>query len=129
MGRPEVQRGGRRSIRHSTRCLTASEPITPRSNARSDSGQHIVGARHLQQAQDLDDEFPLAGLAHARLEQAAHPAECIQLRPCRPPAPPASRRYRKRQHLRYRSRVDSEPPCDLTSAQPFYIRRSSNLPV
>jgi len=30
------------------------------------------------------------------------------------------RRYRKRQHLRYRSRVDPEPPSDLTSAQPFH---------
>ena len=40
----------------------------------SDSGQHIVEAEHLQQAQDLD-ELTLAGLAHARLEQPAQGRE------------------------------------------------------
>src|ERR1700688_1193826 len=41
---------------------------------RSDSGQHIIGAEHLQQAQDLH-ELALAGLAHARLEQTAQGRE------------------------------------------------------
>ena len=37
-------------------------------------GQHIVEAKHLQQAQDLD-ELPLAWLAHAGLEQTAQGGE------------------------------------------------------
>jgi hypothetical protein len=57
------------------------------------------------------------------------PDERIQLRPRRRPAPPVSRRYRERQHLRHRPRVDPEAPRCLAPAQPLNINRSSHLPV
>src|SRR5713226_10720396 len=46
----------------------------------SDSSQHIIGAEHLQQAQDLD-ELALARLAHAGLEQTAQGRELFRQGP------------------------------------------------
>src|SRR5260370_12817562 len=62
-----------KNLFHVHRCLTASKPITPRDRF-SNSGQHIIQTKHLEQTQDLN-ELPLAGLAHARLEQAAQHRE------------------------------------------------------
>src|SRR5271163_1105439 len=58
-----------------------------------------------------------------------HPAEGIQLRPYRRPAPSITRWHRERQHLRHRPRVDPEPPRRLPPAQPLHIHRASYLPV
>jgi hypothetical protein len=54
------------------------------------------------------------------------PGERVELRTRRRPAPPVPGRHRKRQHLRYRSRVDPETPSRLPPAHAFNLNRITN---
>ena len=74
------RRGGRRSIRHSTRCLTASKPIAPRAIASRDGGGHLLDPERLHQAQHLH-ELAFAWFAHAGLQQAAQRGELLRQLP------------------------------------------------
>src|SRR6478752_5538800 len=56
-------RGGRRSMRHSTRCFTASKPIAPRAMASRNRGSDLIGAEYLDQPQNLY-ELALTLLTH-----------------------------------------------------------------
>ena len=60
--------------------LDRIEADHPAGDRFSDPGQHIIGTKHLEQAQDLD-ELPLARLAHAGLEQPAQGRELFGQRP------------------------------------------------
>ena len=64
------RRGGRHSIRHNTRCFTASKPMAPRAIASRTASRDLLDLERLHQAQDLHELTP-ALLAHASLEQAA----------------------------------------------------------
>ena len=55
--------------------------------------------------------------------------ERVQLRPCRRAATPVPGRNRKGQHLRYRSRIQPEPPSGLTTALTLNPHRMADLPV
>src|SRR3954453_24164798 len=57
------------------------------------------------------------------------PGERIQLRARRRPAPPIPRRNRKRQHLRYRPRVDPVSPRRFPPAQTLNLNRITNLSI
>ncbi len=74
------RRGGRRSMRHSTRCLMASKPIGAACDRIADGGGHVVDPERLHQAQHLH-ELALALFAHAGLEQAAQRGELLRQLP------------------------------------------------
>jgi hypothetical protein len=57
------------------------------------------------------------------------PGERAELRTRRRPAPPVPGRHRKRQHLRYRSRVDPKTPRRFPPAHTFNLNRKTNLSV
>jgi hypothetical protein len=55
--------------------------------------------------------------------------ERVELRAGRRSTPPVSGRHRKRQHLRYRPRVDPKAPRRFPPAQTFNLNRKTNLSV
>ena len=74
------RRGGRRSIRHKTRCLMASKPMAQRPNGVTHGRRHVLNLERLHQARDLH-ELALALLAHARFQQAAQGGELLRQLP------------------------------------------------
>src|SRR6266852_8172631 len=72
------RRGGRRSMRHSTRCFTASKPIAPRAMAHR--GRDLIGAEYLHQPQNLD-ELALALLTHSRFQKTPQRGELLRQPP------------------------------------------------
>src|SRR5258705_9534401 len=57
------------------------------------------------------------------------PGEWVELRTRRPPAPPVPGRHRKRQHLRYRPRVNPITPRPFPPAHTLNLNRITNLSV
>src|SRR3954462_11100280 len=69
-------RGGRRSIRHSTRCLTASKPITPRAMA-SLTPASTSSRRNTSSSPQHLDELAFAAGGHACFDQATQRREFL----------------------------------------------------
>src|SRR3954471_10963092 len=65
----------------------------------------------------------------SRQDRVDDPGKRIKLRTRRWPAPPVTRRRRKRQHLRHRPRVDPITPRRLPPAQPLNPNRVANLSI
>jgi hypothetical protein len=57
------------------------------------------------------------------------PDKRVELGSRRRPAPSITRRYRERQHLRHRPRVDPKAPCCFPLTDSLYVNRSSYLRV
>src|SRR5207302_4942761 len=57
------------------------------------------------------------------------PGERVELRTRRRPAPPVSGRHRKRQHLRYRPRINPITPRRFPPAQTLDLNRITNLSI
>ena len=64
-----------------------------------------------------------------RQDRVDDPGKRIQLRTRRRPASPVPGRYRKRQHLGYRPRVDPKTPRRFPPAHPFNLNRKTNPSV
>src|SRR5271170_4176650 len=64
-----------------------------------------------------------------RQDNVDDPGERTQLRARRRPAPPVTRRNRKRQHLGHRPRVDPKLTRRFTPAQTFNLNRKTNLSI
>src|SRR5277367_2929819 len=64
-----------------------------------------------------------------RQDSVDDPGERTQLRARRRPAPPVTRRNRKRQHLGHRPRVDPKLTRRFTPAQTFNLNRKTNLSI
>src|SRR5271170_141491 len=64
-----------------------------------------------------------------RQDSVDDPGERTQLQARRRPAPPVTRRNRKRQHLGHRPRVDPKLTRRFTPAQTFNLNRKTNLSI
>ena len=64
-----------------------------------------------------------------RQDRVDDPGKRVELRTRRRPAPPVPGRHRKRQHLRYRPRVDPITPRRFPPAQTLNLNRITNLSI